>query len=101
MKYGTTINERPTKCTYKKKKFCFGFEDCFLQNCHIIAFHSTCWKELDAGMQPTAQIKHFSIASRPLAYYEQQSQIASRNFGNQTVPPHPHLLSVRLFPYTP
>jgi len=63
----------PKKCIYKEKKFWFGFEDCLLQNCHIITFHSTCWKEPDAGMHPTAQIKHFSTASRPLAYYEQLS----------------------------
>ena len=37
----------------------------------IIAFYSTCWKESDAGMQPTAHNKHFSTAFRPLAYQEQ------------------------------
>jgi hypothetical protein len=69
----------------------------------ITAFHSTCWKESNAAMQPITHIKHFSTASKPLAYYEQLSyhKLLQENFGNQTIPPHPRLLSVRVFPYTP
>lgn len=39
----------------------------------IITFHSICWKQSDAGMQPTTHIKIFSTASKPLAYYEKLS----------------------------
>ena len=39
----------------------------------IIAFHSTCWKESDAGMRPTIHIKNISTVSKPLTFYEQLS----------------------------
>jgi hypothetical protein len=39
----------------------------------IIAFHSPCWKESDAGMQSPSHTKNFSTASKPPAYYEQLS----------------------------
>jgi hypothetical protein len=56
-----------------EKEILFQFWGLFVKNtADIIAFHSTCWKESDAGMQPTTHIKHLSTASKLLAYYEQQ-----------------------------
>jgi hypothetical protein len=94
LKEERTRNERRKKYTYEKKTFwkkrgkemkdqrnvlmrkrnsvsalrtlCYKIAD-------ILAFQSTCWKESDAGMQPTTHIKHFSRASKPLAYFEQLS----------------------------
>ena len=56
----------------RKRNFVSVLRTLCYKTADIIAFHSTCWKESDAGMQPTTHIKHLSTASKPLAYYEQQ-----------------------------